>query len=99
MRYVRLNWAESFKAKLDEMLEEYNRFVGQPNQAEMYIRLGEAYERFFRDEQHEHGEKLKQVESRKIVAPVLARVVGVLGAVPVVLQYGQKLIAILPINR
>ena len=99
LRYVRLNWTENLKNKLDEMIEEYGRFVAQPSQDKMFIKLGEAYQRFFRDEQQEYAQKLKDAESRKIIVPVLARLVGVLGAIPVVLQYGQKLIGVLPLAR
>jgi len=99
LRYVRLAWAENLKDKFNEMIEEYGRFVGQPTQTEMFIKLGSAYERFFRDEHQEYSQRMKETESRKVIAPVLARLVGVLGAIPVVLQYGQKLIGILPLTR
>jgi hypothetical protein len=99
LRYVRFSWTEGFKAKIEEMIEEYTRFAGQPNQTEMYVLLGGSYERFFRDEHREYEDKLKQADARKIVAPVLARLVGVLSIVPVVFQFGQKLVAILPLKR
>jgi len=98
-RFIRFNWTERMRAKLDEMKEEYDLYAGQWNMMPMYTQLGGAYTSFFRDEERQNQEKLKLTEQRRILAPVVARAVGVLGSIPVVLQYGQKLMGLLPFTH
>ncbi len=99
LRFVKLSWTDGMKLKLGEMIDEYNRVAPQQTRVRMFIRLGQAFGEHFRDQRQRYERKLKEAEERKVVTPVLARLVPVLGAVPVVVQYGQRLITILPLKR
>jgi hypothetical protein len=98
LRFVKLSWTDGMKLKFEEMIDEYNRYAAQPNRVRMFIRLGQAFGEYFRDQRQRYESKLKEAEERKIITPVLARLVPVLGAVPVVVQYGERLITILPLK-
>ena len=95
LRFVRLNWSDGMKLKFDEMIDEYDRFAAQPARVRMFFRLGQAYATHFRDERGRYESKLKEAEERKIIAPVLARLIPVLGSIPVVVQYGKVVTGVL----
>jgi hypothetical protein len=94
-RLTNLSAIDALDNKLDEMIGEYGRLQPLPNNDQLHIDLNNALERHFRDQQEHYANRIKAAEDMKVLAPVLARLVAVVGAVPVVMQYGQRLIQIL----
>lgn len=99
LRFINLKAVENMLQDIDEMIDQYNQFASQPIPPQVCIEVGRAYDDHFRDQRQCYENRLKKVRERKAFAPVLAGLLPVLGAVPVVLQYGQKLIGILPFRR
>lgn len=94
-RLTNLKTIKALDKKLDEVIGEYGRLQPLPNTDQLHIDLGRALESHFRDQREYYESRIKAAEDMKVLAPVLARLVAVVGAVPVVMQYGQRLIQIL----
>ncbi len=99
LRFVRYRWNQTLKTKLDEIIAQYQQYATRADKVEMFILLNRPLFEYFRDQRQGFESKLRNSEERKILAPVLARLVAVIGVVPAVVQYGQKLIGILPIRH
>ena len=99
LRFVRLAWTDDMKAKFEEIIEQYKQYASQPDRVQKYITLAEPLGAYLRDQRQRYETKLKEADERKVLAPVLARLVPTLGAVPVVWQYGHKMIAFLPFKH
>ncbi|MGH9930601.1 MAG: hypothetical protein ACREA9_15435, partial [Pyrinomonadaceae bacterium] len=98
-RVINLNAISALDKKLDEVITEYGRIQPQPNEVELHISLNRAVESHFRDQRQRYEGIMKAAEDMKVLAPVLARLAAVVGAVPIVMQYGQKLVQILTASQ
>jgi hypothetical protein len=98
-RVTNLTAMESLNKKIDEVLAEYGRIQPQANEFELHIELNRAVENHLRDQRQHYEGMIKSAEDVKILAPMLARLAAVVGAVPIVMQYGQKLVAIVSASQ
>lgn len=98
LRFVRLTWIDAMKSKFTEMITQYEQYSGEADRLPKHIAFAGPLVQYFRDQREGLEKKLKEAEERKVIAPVIARLVPTLGAVPVVWQYGQKIVKILPLN-
>lgn len=94
-RILNLKAMDVLDKKLEEVIGEYVRIQPSPNEFELHISLNRSVESHLRDQRQYYAGMIKGAEDTKVVAPVLARLVAVVGAVPIVMQYGQKLVQIL----
>jgi hypothetical protein len=85
--------------KLVELIAEYGRLQPLPNNLELHIDLNRSTESHFRDQRQHYESMIRSAEEMKVLAPVLARLAAVIGVVPIVMQYGQKLVQIVSASQ
>jgi hypothetical protein len=96
LRFVRLTWIDDMKAKFENIIEPYMQYASQPDRVQKFSSLAGPLGAYLQDQRQRYETKLKEADERKVLAPVLARLLPTLGAVPVVSRYGHEIIASLP---